>query len=178
MEIYVREGLCMRSLTPENAAEVFGAADKNRAYLRRWLPWVDGTDSPAVTENVIANWKKQAEAGTDHTFGIFRDGKYIGNIGLHDINRHNSSGMIGYWLAEDAQGGGVMTDCVRSLTDYGFNNLSLNRIYIHCAEKNTKSRAVPERLGFALEGVLQDGECLYGEYFDLCVYGMVKRNWI
>lgn len=86
--------------------------------------------------------------------------------------------MVGYWLVESEQGSGIMTDCVRMLVNYGFDSLSLNRIYIHCANKNHKSRAIPERLGFILEGIFQDGECLYGEYFDLTVYGMVKRNRI
>jgi predicted acetyltransferase len=93
------------------------------------------------------------------------------------MKKANNSGMVGYWLAENEQGGGIMTDCVRCLVTYGFNSLSLNRIYIHCAEGNKKSRAIPERLGFTLEGVFGDGECLYGEYFDLTVYAMLKRNW-
>ena len=53
----------------------------------------------------------------------------------------------------------------------------LNRIYIHCAEGNLKSRAIPERLGFVLEGSFQDGECLYGTYHNLIIYGFVNRNW-
>jgi len=65
----------------------------------------------------------------------------------------------------------------RCLVNFGFDSLSLNRIYVHCADSNTKSRAIPERLGFALEGVFRDGECLYGKYFDLAIYGMLKRNW-
>ena len=177
MNIKVRNGIEMRTLTAENAEEVFLAVDRNRAYLRRWLPWVDGTDKPAATENVIASWEKDREAGTDLVFGIFRDGRYIGNIGLHDMKRPNNSAMVGYWLSENEQGSGIVTDCVRCLVDHGFDVLSLNRIYIHCADKNKKSRAIPERLGFALEGVFGDGECLYGEYFDLTVYAMLKRNW-
>ena len=85
--------------------------------------------------------------------------------------------MVGYWLSENEQGGGIVTDCVRCLVNFGFDSLSLNRIYVHCADSNTKSRAIPERLGFALEGVFRDGECLYGKYFDLAIYGMLKRNW-
>ena len=54
--------------------------------------------------------------------------------------------------------------------------VTLNRIYIHCAVGNKKSRAIPERLGFIQEGRLQDGECLYGVFHDLIIYGMVKRN--
>ena len=177
MIIIVRNNIEMRTLTTDNAEEVFGTVDSNRAYLRQWLPWVDSTDNTAVTRDVIVSWKKEREAGTDYVFGIFKDNRYIGNIGPHGMKKANNSGMIGYWLAESEQGKGIVTDCVRCFVEYGFTNLALNRIYIHCADSNTKSRAIPERLNFALEGIFKDGECLYGKYFDLAVYGMLRQNW-
>ena len=177
IKIKVQGNISLETLTTGDSDEVFSVIDKNREYLRKWLPWVDITDTSATLQNVITSWEKELELGTDLVFGIFKDDKYIGNIGLHDMKRPNNSAAIGYWLAENEQGNGIMTDCVRTLVDYGFNILSLNRVYIYCADKNQKSRAVPKRLGFVLEGVLQDGEYLYGTYFDLAVYGMLKRNW-
>jgi len=177
MLISVRDGLIMRILSHSDASKVYKVVDNNRNYLRIWLPWVDGTDSPTVTENVIASWKKDYEGKRDVILGIFESGEYIGNIGLHDLKRPNRSGMVGYWLAENRQGRGIMTDCVRALTDFGFGTLGLNRIYIHCAAGNKKNRAIPERFGFVQEGVFQDGEFLYGTFQDLIIYGTVKRNW-
>ena len=109
--------------------------------------------------------------------GIVENGVYVGNIGLHDLKRPNRSGMIGYWLAEAHQGKGIMTDCARAMTEYGFAELGLNRIYIHCAAGNAKSRAIPERLGYVQEGVLQDAEHLYGMLHDLIVYGITHNGW-
>jgi len=177
MIIFVRKNLIMRTLSMSDVSAVYGVVDINRAYLRKWLPWVDSTDSPAVTESVIASWEKDYDNGNDVVLGIFENGKYVGNIGLHSLKRPNRSGMVGYWLSENAQGRGIVTDCVRALMDFGYGTLDLNRIYVHCAADNTKSRAVPEKLGFVQEGILQDGEHLYGVYHDLIIYGMVKRNW-
>ncbi len=177
MKIKVRDNISLKTLTTGDADEVFRVIDQNREYLKQWLPWVDRTDTASTLQNVITGWEKGLELGTDLVFGIFKDDKYIGNIGLHDMKKPNNSAMIGYWLAENEQGNGTMTDCVRALVDYGFNSLSLNRIYIYCADKNQKSRDVPKRLGFVLEGVLQDEEYLNGKYFDLVVYGILKRNW-
>ena len=177
MIITAGETLWMRTLSADDAEEVYRVIDSNRDHLRAWLPWVDGTDSPTVSENVIALWQSAYESGSDIVLGIFRGGEYVGNIGLHDISRAKHSGMIGYWLAANHQGLGIMTDCVRALTGYAFDELSLNRVCIHCAIGNKKSRAIPERLGFVQEGVLQDGECLYGTFHDLVIYGMIRRNW-
>ena len=177
MEIAVRDNLVMRSLTPDDAHEAYAVINSNRDYLRTWLPWVDDTNSPDVTARTIGLWQEAYENKSEIVLGIFYNGAYVGNIGLHDLKHTNNSGMIGYWLAEDFQGFGIMTDCVRALVDYGFHELGLNRIYIYCSTANKKSRAIPERLGFVQEGVLQDGECRYGQFYDLVVYGGVKRNW-
>jgi len=167
----------LRTLVPGNADEVFDVIDKTRENLRPWLPWVDSSKSPYDTKKSIERWQKSLREKREYIFGIFLCGNYIGNMGLHEINRDNNSSEIGYWLAKDYQGQGIMTDCARALTDYGFNELDLNRIFICCASDNGKSRAVPERLGFVHEAVLQDGICLYGVYHDVLIFGMVKRNW-
>jgi ribosomal-protein-serine acetyltransferase len=177
MLLFVRKNLIMRSLSLNDAAEVYATVDGNRDYLRKWLPWVDATDTPAVIENVIASWEKDFENKQEIVLGIFENGKYVGNIGLHDLKRSNRSGMMGYWLEQKHQGRGIITDCVQALTSFGFYTFGLNRIYIHCAAANTKSRAIPERLNFVREGTLQDGEYLYGTFHDMIIYGMVKRNW-
>lgn len=178
MTLAVRENLLMRSLTPDDAPEVYKTIDGNRAYLRRWLPWVDGTDSPAVVLSVIGKWEEQRQTGGDPVFGIFTDGRYIGNIGLHDMDRGGKTAVIGYWLAEDHQGGCIMTDCVRTLVRYAFDMLELNTVGIHCAAGNRKSRAIPERLGFGETGILKDGEILYGIPHDLVLYSLDRLRLV
>ncbi len=53
MKIDVRNNLHMQSLTDENAVEVYSVINKNRNYLRRWLPWVDTTSSSNNITNTI-----------------------------------------------------------------------------------------------------------------------------
>jgi len=167
----------MRNRLADDAPEIYQVIDDNRAYLRQWLPWVDGTDSPAVIQNVLAKWDRQLEQGTDIVLGIFMGGKYIGNIGLHDIDKENKNCIIGYWLAEKYQGQGIITDCVRALINYAFEVLELNKINIHCALDNCKSRAIPKRLGFHESGILKDGENLYGITHDMVIYCLERDEW-
>ena len=85
--------------------------------------------------------------------------------------------MIGYWLGEEFQGKGIMTAASRILIHYAFDEFQLNRVEIRCAVGNTRSRAIPERLGFIQEGMIGDGEWLYDHYVDLIVYRMLAREW-
>jgi ribosomal-protein-serine acetyltransferase len=50
-------------------------------------------------------------------------------------------------------------------------------VEIHCATGNKKSCAIPERLGFQLEGVLRKALFVHGKYLDSNVYGMLARDW-
>jgi ribosomal-protein-serine acetyltransferase len=54
----------------------------------------------------------------------------------------------------------------------------LNRVEIHCAAGNTKSAAIPRRLGFTLEGTIREGQFLNGRYHDTLLFSMLKREWV
>jgi len=69
-----------------------------------------------------------------------------------------------------------MTLAVMEMLSIGFNDFSLNRIEIQCAIENTKSRAIPERLGFIQEGILRSSEKVNGQYFDHAVYGLLRND--
>lgn len=70
-----------------------------------------------------------------------------------------------------------MTKAAKALTDYAFQELKLNRVDIRAAEGNSKSRAIPERLGFVCEGRIRQAEWLYDRYADHIVYGMLADEW-
>ena len=53
----------------------------------------------------------------------------------------------------------------------------MNRVEIHCAAENTRSCAIPKRLGFTQEGILRDAQWLYDRYVDMVVYGLLAREW-
>ena len=158
--------------------ELFSLVDRNRHYLREWLPWVDDIASHYQYETIIPMWLKQFADNNGFNLGIRYRGQLVGSIGLHYIDWRNRHTSIGYYLAENAQGNGIMTRTVCALLNYAFYTLGLNRVEIRCGEYNMKSRAVPERLGFILEGKIRDGEYIHKGFHDLFVYGMLARDWI
>lgn len=54
----------------------------------------------------------------------------------------------------------------------------MNRIEIRCADANVRSRAIPERLGFKLEGVLRQALCRHLQIYDDIIYGLLKEEWL
>ena len=80
-------------------------------------------------------------------YGIFLDGHLAGGAGFR-FGPFNVAGEIGYWIGSEFEGRGLVTRACRALIDYGFTDAGLHRIVIRAAPENTRSRAVPERLGF------------------------------
>ncbi|NTW87022.1 MAG: GNAT family N-acetyltransferase, partial [Holophagaceae bacterium] len=89
----------------------------------------------------------------------------------------NRSAAIGYWLAREAEGQGLMTRAVTALLRHGFRDLKLNRIEIRAGIRNRRSRAIPERLGFRREGTLRQAERLADRFVDHAVYGLLADEW-
>ena len=174
----VDEHIQLRQLEPRFAEDLFQLIDRNRTYLREWLPWVDGTLSPKDTSHFIQLTLNQIAANNGFQTGIFYQGVIAGCIGLHRIDWGNQKTSIGYWLAAEFQGRGIMTKACKAMIDHIFNELELNRVEIRAAVKNRKSRAIPERLGFTQEGTIRRAEWLYDHYVDHVVYGLLKEEWV
>lgn len=173
----IDETTSLRVLREADSADLFALTDANRAFLRRWLPWVDAVTSEEDSHSFLTTVTAQRKEGRGPTFGILRDGELAGIVGYLPIDRVNSVGEIGYWLAEREQGRGVMTACCRFAVRYGFLTLDLNRIQIAAGTENVASRAIPERLGFKFEGILRGRENLYGEYIDHAMYAQLRHEF-
>ena len=107
---------------------------------------------------------------------IFYQDKIAGVLGYNRIDPVNGIGYAGYWLAQEYNGKGIMTESVKDLVQLGLEYYSLNRIDIRCAVDNHKSRAIPERLGFQQEGIIRGAEKVNGKHLDHVVYGLLQQN--
>ena len=167
--------LCL--LQERHAGQLFGLIDKNRAYLRQWLPWLDANRSVDDSRKFIKGALDQFAKNQGFQPAIFFRGQLAGMTGFHRFDWNNRATSLGYWLDLDRQGQGIVTGAVRYLVGYAFTDLKLNRVEIRCAVENRKSCAIPKRLGFTREGVIRQAEWLYDHYVDHVIYGMLAGEW-
>ncbi|PKR82738.1 GNAT family N-acetyltransferase [Heyndrickxia camelliae] len=173
----VDKDISIELLQQHHKEELFQLIDTNRSYLRKWLLWVDKRTAAEDFEAIIPMWIKNYADNNGFDAGIRYKGKLVGMIALHYIDWQNSSTSIGYFIAEDSQGHGIVTRTVSALLNYLFDTLKINRAEIQCAVHNYRSIAIPERLGFVKEGIKRDGQWLYDHYEDLVTYSMLSRDW-
>jgi ribosomal-protein-serine acetyltransferase len=176
-EEQIDDTLRLRTLREEDAEELFQLVDRNRTHLREWLPWLDANTTARDSLAFIQATLLQETANQGFTCAILLQARIAGVAGYHPIRWNNRSVDIGYWLARDAVGRGIMTKCCRRLISHAFDGYGLNRVQIPAAVSNVRSRAIPERLGFTLEGTIRDAEWLYDHFVDHALYAMLKRDW-
>lgn len=169
--------LLIRSFTLDDLPELSALVKANRDHLRRWLPWADRVEHPSDEAMYVEMGIDKEARGDGFEGGIYRHGVLVGSVGMHYVVPETRATEIGYWLAGDQTGTGIMTAAVRAVVAYGFGALKLNRVEIRAAAANTKSRAVPERLGFRLEGMLRRAHAIRDEIHDLAIYGLLADEW-
>lgn len=173
----IDENVSLKLIELNDAEKIFCLTDKSRKYLREWLPWLDTTTKVEDTNGFILSCLKGYAENKSITTVILYDGEIVGLAGFNSINWTNKTAYIGYWLGEEFQGKGIMTKAAKSLIDYAFNHLRLNKVEIRAASSNKKSRSIPERLGFVNEGCIRSAEWLYDHYVDHFVYGILAEEW-
>ncbi len=164
-------------LVHEGLAEtLFALTDSNRDHLRPWMPWVDPTTSVADTMTFITFSKNEHAAGRATNCAIRYRGEVVGTAGLR-LDAANKRAELGYWVDKTYEGKGIVTRASWALTKAAFGELGMNRVEIHAGVENVRSRAVPERLGFVLEGVLRQYEKVGDRFVDHACYAALASEW-
>ncbi len=167
----------LRILEIADISDIFNTIDTQRDYLGEWLPFVSSTNELSDTEDYVKSVINAINFLAEQTFTIQVNGEFAGIIGYKDTDWANKRTEIGYWLSEKFQRRGIMTRSVEKLCEYAFIDMDLNRVQIKCAVGNVRSKRIPIRLGFKLEGVERDGELLSnGKFTDIEIYSKLRNE--
>jgi ribosomal-protein-serine acetyltransferase len=170
-------GCRLRLLEESDADELHRLVAANRDYLARWLPWAAAELGRQSHLEFIRQTRRQLAEDNGFQAAIVDGRALVGTIGFHRVDWVNRATSIGYWIAESSQGRGTVTEAVRALTTHAFDAWKLHRVEIRAATGNTRSAAIPLRLGFVQEGVLREVERHGDEYKDLVVFSMLAADW-
>ncbi|MBS1774478.1 MAG: GNAT family N-acetyltransferase [Bacteroidetes bacterium] len=177
VSILIDDNLLLRSYHVEDAQELFRAVEDSRQHLRPWLVWVDSTIRPEHSLQFIQQSLHQQHSQEALALGIFHNRKIIGGIGMHQWNHYLKKGQLGYWIAKEYEGKGIVHKCMVRFIDFLFDTAGLNKVEIRFIPTNTRSAALAERLGCKVEGVLRDSYIVNGGFTDLVVTGLLKSEW-
>lgn len=174
------ERIIARPYREGDAQALFEAVNESREHIRPWLPFADSHQVIEETLNWIntnqAKWILREELNV--SIWEKETGRFLGGTGLSPRSWEIGYFEIGYWLRASAEGHGYMLAAVRLLVEYAFNTLHAQRLEIRCDERNTRSAAVAQRLGFTQEGCLHhDSSAPDGSLRNTLIFGRLVEEY-
>ncbi len=163
----------LRKWEPGDISDVAHYANNNKiaANLRDVFPY------PYTFEDARGYVTACAENTEERQLcrAIVVDGHVVGSVGIFcGTDVYRKSAELGYWLAEDFWGRGIMSAAVTQLCREAFAAFDIVRIYAEPFAHNKGSRRVLEKAGFTLEGIMRQGVYKNGHVADYCMYALLK----
>ncbi len=106
------------------------------------------------------------------------DGRYLGQVGLHQIHRPSRVGRLSIIIAAKADHGkGYGTAAMRALVAEAFDTEKLHKVWMMFYRTNQRTRALANKLGFIDEGVLREEYLYQGAYHDMVRTALLEREY-
>lgn len=142
----------------------------------RYLTWAPH-ESPDVSRALVSEWASCY--GSDHFYHwvITLDGEPVGDISVVRWSEPNEEAELGYCLSRRLWGQGLMTEALRAVSLYLFDQIGFHRIMLRHDRLNPASGRVMQKAGFLYEGCLRESQLTReGRWADLCVYGATRGS--
>ena len=129
--------------------------------------------------NDIDRWfEAGVDSATSKVYAIkTRDGDYIGNIELRDIETLAGRAEMGLFIGEmQSRGKGYGTDAIRVLSGFAFREMRLHRLYAKILEGNRPAQNAFARCGYKLEGTEREAHFAEGRFHNVSLYGLLAQE--
>jgi ribosomal-protein-alanine N-acetyltransferase len=139
-----------------------------------------GGFSSGMSRENVKSWIEFHSTNTkDYVWAIAEKetDKCIGHLGLYDIDFRIGKAQIGMAISQEFWGKSIGMKAFVNILDYAFNQLRLNRIDTYNLVLNLKIITMKEKLGFKTEGILRDFQFRDGQFQDVMVMAILKRDY-
>ena len=139
----------------------------------------DGLPYPYTEQDGKDYISDMLSANEDDTFAfaITVDNKVVGSIGVfRQGNIHRQTAELGYYVAEEYWGKGIMTEAVKQICECVFDKSDIIRMYAEPFAYNIASCRVLEKAGFQYEGTLRSNAVKNGKVIDMKMYSLLRTE--
>lgn len=171
--IEINDALQLRAVEECHAKALYQRVRKNGAWLQQSLDWPRYVRSEEDTRKTVQGNIMLHQRGYAKMFLIFDGEEMIGVLSFNQIEPVNKAAYIGYWLDEDHQGKGIMSQALQAFMHHYAQRGEIRRFVIKCRVDNQASNQVALRNGFQLEGRLKQAEFLNGHFDDVNLYARI-----
>jgi ribosomal-protein-alanine N-acetyltransferase len=100
----------------------------------------------------------------------------IGTIGFNNFTKRHRAN-IGYDLQTEHWNNGYITEALKTVINFGFDQLEINRIEAEVMQGNIISEKVLDKLNFKNEGVLREWMFWNDKHYDMTMFSLLKADY-
>jgi aminoglycoside 6'-N-acetyltransferase len=174
------ERLILRPMLLTDAQDLFEY--QSNPDIVRYIPWPPRTIDQVkeAAEKTISTGKFELLQDDDYIVLVWElkgNGKVIGQSNMGLVSKENKASNIGWVTHQDFQRQGYAFEATKALLAHAFNNFDLHRVIADIDSRVPESAALAEKLGMRLEATFKDGEFFKGEWCDMWLYAILKKEF-
>ncbi len=135
------------------------------------------TNEEALAHIALIEDKIENNIGINWAITLKGNPKMIGIMGHYKIQPENYRSEIGYMILPEYNGKGIVTEAVKIVVQYGFEQLQLHSIEAVIDPENIASDKVLQKNGFVKEAHILENDFYDGKFLDTVIYSLLKRNF-
>ena len=155
--------------------------DASRAFLEPWEPsWGEDALERMVFRDRVTRILQEWRLDLGYGFHILRraDDRLVGGVNLNNVRRGVAqAASVGYWMGQPYAGQGLMTDALRAILPFVFDELRLHRLEAACLPHNEPSKAVLGKAGFHEEGLARQYLRINGHWADHLLFALLRADY-
>lgn len=170
------ERLVLREIVPADAEDLFRIFSDEET-MRYWScrPYA----SVDQARRLIEDMSEATRGGAGIHWAITLRGaeRLIGKCGYNEWRKTHRRSDIGYIVAREHWGKGIISEALGVMLDYGFDHMNLHSVEAGVTPGNDASTRMLQRLGFRLEGHLRENFLTEDGFVDSLIYSLLRRDW-
>lgn len=104
------------------------------------------------------------------------DSTLIGTIGFHKMDLYNYRAEIGYMIHPDHWFKGIMSEALKRIVIYGFQEMRFHSIEAKISPENDASRKILVKHGFVREAYFKESFYENGKFLDTEIYSLLNKT--
>jgi ribosomal-protein-alanine N-acetyltransferase len=153
---------------------------------------LEGLSNPVVTQFMLIHYNnlkevqeqmQYYEAQYNNNNGMYwamlsrENSDFIGVIGITNLSQLHKKAELGFWILPQFFNKGYTTEAAKTVLQFCFNNLGLNRVEATVETENKASLKLLKKLWFTHEGTFREYEINKGKVIDLMMYSILKSEF-
>jgi ribosomal-protein-alanine N-acetyltransferase len=171
------ERLILREIRPDDVEDVFRIYSDPQV-IRYWgsAPLIAIDEARRKIQGIIDAFRERE--GVRWAFTLKGDDRLIGSGGHWRLLKQHQRSEIGYELAPEYWGQGLVAEAFGAILRFGFERMGLHSVEAQIDPANRASRRVLEKLGFVQEGYFRENYYFDGVFTDTAIFSLLKCDWL